>query len=273
MMPKRMQGFTLIELLVVISIISLLSSVVLASLSSARDKARVAAGRQFEAQTGRLAGSAFAALVDFDECSVVSAADRSGFGNNVSFANNPSTSTDVPYGSGCSIDFDGSDDVARINNQLAFDTIHGPSAISLWLKADTLSGTKRIFSDNCFEWGIYHTGSALYGAAYSAVSGGSINTDRWYNVVLAHEHPNGLSGTLIKIYVDGVLKGQTTWSYTSENGYNDNPYGIGADVCTAGTTFDGKIDNVRVFTKALTALEVGKMYAQESRALGRFAKK
>ena len=38
----RSKGFTLIELLVVIAIISLLSSIVFASLKSARDKARVA---------------------------------------------------------------------------------------------------------------------------------------------------------------------------------------------------------------------------------------
>jgi prepilin-type N-terminal cleavage/methylation domain-containing protein len=48
MKNSRGQGFTLIELLVVISIISLLSSIVLAGLKDARDKARIASGKQFE---------------------------------------------------------------------------------------------------------------------------------------------------------------------------------------------------------------------------------
>lgn len=44
---NKQKGFTLIELLVVISIISLLSTIVMASLNAAREKSRIAAGLKF----------------------------------------------------------------------------------------------------------------------------------------------------------------------------------------------------------------------------------
>ena len=78
---NKISGFTLIELMVTISIISLLSSIVLASLSSARDKGRVTAVQEFSTSVYHGLGDQLIAWWKFDEGSNTSVADASGNGH------------------------------------------------------------------------------------------------------------------------------------------------------------------------------------------------
>ena len=66
-MSNRYKGFTLIELLVVISIIGLLSSVVLSSLNTAREKARIASGQAFHTQMHSINGANAILMLSLDE--------------------------------------------------------------------------------------------------------------------------------------------------------------------------------------------------------------
>ena len=60
-------GFTLIELLVVIAIIGMLASIVLVSLRSSQDKARVARGLQFSQSVYHAIGVDATGIWRFDE--------------------------------------------------------------------------------------------------------------------------------------------------------------------------------------------------------------
>jgi prepilin-type N-terminal cleavage/methylation domain-containing protein len=261
------KSFTVIELLVVIAIIGVLASIILVSLSGTRDRAQIAKTLLYSSEVYHSLGADIAGNWNFDEGSGTTAKDSSGYNNQGTIygAVYSSSTPQSAAGQGAgkyALGFDGTNDYVAVSKNFAFQTIHGPSTLELWFNASSLSGQKFLFSDNCFEWGIFHSGTTIYGGAYSSVNGGTISTGQWYHAVLTHEHPTGLTNTKIRFYINGQLKGETTLTITTQNGYNDLPYYIGADVCQADAYFNGLIDEVRVYTAALTAAEIQQHYAE-----------
>ena len=104
---KIIRGFTLIELLVVISIIGLLSSIILASLQSAREKARITAGIAFSANVYHALGDHLIGWWNFDDCPSGQAKDSSAGNNTGVMSGATSCSSDSPLGIGYSVKFNG----------------------------------------------------------------------------------------------------------------------------------------------------------------------
>ena len=69
----------------------------------------------------------------------------------------------------------------------------------------------------------------------------------WHQVVVTWD------GTLLRIYVDGRLR-KLAWQ-TVVPGVNDYPL-------TIGNGFEGRLDEVKIYDRALTAKEVASLYSR-----------
>jgi len=159
---------------------------------------------------------------------------------------------------GGSIVFDGTNDSVALGSDM-----FNPNAdftISSWIKIDTLSGT----NSHTIVSTLGNTGS--FQLRYKNGTGLQV-VDSWIVDVGAFSNSETLSiGTWYNITVTRssntytyYLNGSSVSSFSSTNTYDRGPMTIGINY--AGTNvFDGKIAQVHVYNKALTAAEVLQNY-------------
>lgn len=252
--PKR-GGFTLIELLVVVAIIGILASVVLASLNTVREKSRKAAGLDFSASAWRSMGADSVGAWEFDECSGSTVEDKSGNGNTGTLYSGATWSTSTPTGIGCSLFVDGTDDYVQVSTAGLSDA---EGAVFAWAYPTSVVGNGFVFQGNASDINrlyLQWTNSDLRAvrsnpaAAVILRAGAPLNT--WHHVGVAWK--NGV----MTGYYDGAVAGSATFVPLGSGWATSS---IGKQ--SSGSAFPGLIDDVRIYSKNLTAMEVQKLYAE-----------
>ena len=166
----------------------------------------------------------------------------------------------IPFTRDKSIKFDGTDDYVDTGIQPAF--IHTNATISFWCNMANFSGFQAL---GCFSSGKqFYVGFNGTAAGFALQATGKSSTDisahitagLWHHIALVAD------GGTATYYVDGVAR--DTHSYTPAASANpDTNFYIGAiPNGSGGITYpmEGSIDEVAIFSSALTAREVDALY-------------
>jgi prepilin-type N-terminal cleavage/methylation domain-containing protein len=232
-------GFTLIELLVVISIIGMLASVVLASLQSARDKARIASASIFDDNIKSALGSDLQAEFDFNDTLTNT------FGNEVFVwppGHDPVYLSDTPIPGGKSLDVNGDDFFS-----LPLKVSNTSYTASLWFKSTNDGGMYQAAAGAANDRNIWLSQGKVCARLYyeeQICSDAIVRDGKWHHVL--HTYGGGVG--FQELYVDGKLVKKGTVKGSSDFGGQTDIY-IGFS--SYGQYFNGQIDRVRIYSAAL----------------------
>jgi hypothetical protein len=208
------------------------------------------------------------AYYTFDEASGTIAYDYSGNGNTGTLYNGSTICSggncpnwvDGKYGK--AIKFDGVDDYVQVPDSSTLNLGTGDFTIIAWIKASFNQSvtypqilSKRSGTTDGFLFGLWSDGKLymqIAGTNYATATGPDLRDNTWHYVAVVR------NGSIVTYYIDGTNKG----SFTSTSNMNStHSLWIGLDEpAISNTAFNGTIDEVRIYNRALTTQEIQTLY-------------
>lgn len=263
------KGFTLIEILVVMAIVTLLSSAIFASASSAREKARFAGAKEFASKLDQSLGSDVIGGWPLNEGAGTTVRDSMGGSNTGILYNGETFSSDTPLGDGKSLLLNGINHYIDIpeNSDGVLKYKGGDFTVAAWIKPDLTEVTAgKIISKPWNGSGQYNytleraaDGTiifSLYGATFYSLSSTAITKPGvWSHVAASINSSNDVA-----IYIDGKRVAFGTHAIASwtppagdlgQSVAIGTLYPYGAWAGNTAFSFGGLIDEPRIFAATI----------------------
>lgn len=194
-----------------------------------------------------------------DEGSGGTTSDASGQGVTGTLVNGPVW---TPGRSGNALQFDGVDDRVNLGNPTHL-RLTGAMTLSAWVWVDAFTNGRIInkqgnSGSRGWSLNVESGGYASFQVATSStsmvlVNGTSLPTNQWVHLAGTYE-----PGVALRLYVNGALNASLTSGVPASQ--YDSPLNVTIGSRPDGSNlFDGKIDEVRIYNRPLTAAEVGQL--------------